>query len=196
MGIDSVAGPQPRAVFLDRDGVLNRAVMRAGIPYPPANRQELELIPEAPRALAFLKAMGFLLLVVTNQPDVARGTQSRSEVEAIHDLLRAQLPIDEFFVCYHDDRDQCDCRKPKPGLLLQARSRYGVNLEDSFLIGDRWKDIDAGRCVGCQTIWVDYSYAERGPSAVPSATVPSLGEAVAFIGKRIGKSAAWDEWGA
>lgn len=184
MGIDAVTR---RAVFLDRDGVVNRAIVRNGRPYSPANVKELEIFPEAAALLARLKALGFLLLVVTNQPDVARGRQSRSEIEAIHDALRACLPIDDFFVCYHDDDDACECRKPKPGLLLQARSRHGVELENSFLIGDRWRDMDAGSNAGCMTVWIDYGYAERSPATAPSAVVKSLGDAVRWIGGQVAK---------
>ncbi|MEO7145005.1 MAG: HAD-IIIA family hydrolase, partial [Bryobacteraceae bacterium] len=113
-----------KAVFLDRDGVLNRAVLRDGKPYPPASVDELEILPDAAEALGRLKQAGFLLLVVTNQPDVARGAQTRAAVEAMHAALARALPIDGFFVCYHDDADGCDCRKPRPGLLLQAAAAH------------------------------------------------------------------------
>jgi D-glycero-D-manno-heptose 1,7-bisphosphate phosphatase len=169
-----------KAVFLDRDGVLNRATVRDGKPYPPADLDELEILPDVPAALALLKNAGFLLLVVTNQPDVARRTQQQPVVENIHKALQAALPIDDFFVCYHDDREACDCRKPKPGLLLQAAVRYGVELSDSFLIGDRWRDIEAGRAAGCYAIWIDRGYAERKPLA-PDATVRSCLEAALWI---------------
>jgi D-glycero-D-manno-heptose 1,7-bisphosphate phosphatase len=170
-----------RAVFLDRDGVLNRAVVREGKPYPPASVDELEILPDVPEALAALKAEGFLLLVVTNQPDVARGTQQRSVVESIHQALRVSLPIDDFFVCYHDDRNACLCRKPKPGLLLQAAAQYGLDLSACYLIGDRWRDIEAGQAAGCATIWIDRGYAEKGPSQPPGAHVKSCLEAIRWI---------------
>ena len=170
-----------RAVFLDRDGVVNRTVVRAGRPYPPATARDLEILPDAPEALRRLKARGFLLLVVTNQPDVGRGTQEKSEVERMHAALQAALPIDEFFVCYHDDRDGCPCRKPKPGLLTDAAAKYGLDLTACFLIGDRWRDIDAGRAAGCATVWIDYGYAERGPAEPPAARVESLEQAATWI---------------
>lgn len=175
------------AVFLDRDGVLNRTILRHGKPYPPATLEELEILPGVPQALADLKKCGFLLLVVTNQPDVARGTQQRVVVESIHAALANQLPIDDFFVCYHDDRDGCECRKPKPGLLLQAASRYGLDLTKSYLIGDRWRDIDAGHAAGCPTVWIDGGYAERGPSNPPAARVESCSEAARWIIQQIRK---------
>ena len=173
-----------RAVFLDRDGVLNRAVVRDGKPYPPATLRDLEILPDVPRALRDLKAAGFLLLVVTNQPDVARGTQERSEVEAMHAALLAALPIDDFFVCYHDERDGCACRKPKPGMLIDAAAKYGLELAECYLIGDRWRDIDAGHAAGCTTIWIERGYAEKGPARPPAARVQSLAEAAAWILRR------------
>jgi D-glycero-D-manno-heptose 1,7-bisphosphate phosphatase len=170
-----------RAVFLDRDGVLNRPVIRGGKPYPPASAQELEVSPDAPAALAALKQAGFRLYVVTNQPDVARGTQTRAAVERIHAALGEALPLDGFYVCYHDDGDRCECRKPKPGLLLAAAAEHGISLPASYLIGDRWRDIEAGQRAGCRTAWLDFGYAERGPAAPPDARAASLAEAVAWI---------------
>ena len=170
-----------KAVFLDRDGVLNRAIVRNGKPYPPAGLDEFEILPDDPEALATLKKYGFLLLVVTNQPDVARGTQQREVVERLHEMLRSYLPIDSFFVCYHDDQDACDCRKPKPGLLLEAANKYHLNPADCYLIGDRWRDIQAGQNVGCTTIWIDRGYAERAPDPPPDCHVTSCFEAVRWI---------------
>jgi D-glycero-D-manno-heptose 1,7-bisphosphate phosphatase len=170
-----------KAVFLDRDGVLNRAILRHGKPYPPATLEELEILPGVPQALAELKECGFLLLVVTNQPDVARGTQKRSTVETIHAALAKKLPIDSFFVCYHDDPENCECRKPKPGLLLEAAARYGLDLSLSFLIGDRWRDIDAGHAAGCRTVLIDGGYAEREPASPPAARAGSCLEAARWI---------------
>ena len=170
-----------RAVFLDRDGVLNRAIVRNGMPYPPATLSEFEILPEAPEGLAALKAAGFLLIGVTNQPDVARGTQRREVVEAMNTALLTALPFSEILVCYHDDRDGCSCRKPRPGLLLQAATRYAITLSASFMIGDRWRDMEAGCRAGCRTVWLDYGYAERGVKGIPDCTVRSLPEAVGWI---------------
>ena len=171
-----------KAVFLDRDGVLNRAVVRAGRPYPPATPADLQILPDAPSALGAIKAAGFLLIGVTNQPDVARGTQRREAVETINAALIAALPLREILVCYHDDRDGCDCRKPLPGLLLQAAARHAIDLSSSFMIGDRWKDIEAGRRAGCATVLIDQGYAETGPGPrQPDRTVRSLAEAAAWI---------------
>jgi D-glycero-D-manno-heptose 1,7-bisphosphate phosphatase len=171
---------KPRAVFLDRDGVLNRAVVRSGKPYPPASANELEILPGVASALARLKAAGYALVVVTNQPDIARGTQRRDVVEAIHARLAATLPIDEFRVCPHDDRDACSCRKPKPGLLEAAAMAAGIDLGASFMVGDRWRDIEAGHAAGCRTIFIDYHYNELRPHA-PDVIVRSLAEATDWI---------------
>lgn len=157
MGIGALMA---RAVFLDRDGVINRALMRDGNPYPPRNIGELEVLPGVAEALERLHNSGFILIVVTNQPDVARGTQTRAMVEEINATLKSRLPIDEFRVCYHDDTDRCACRKPRAGALLQSAEKFGIDLKASFMIGDRWRDIEAGRRAGCKTIFIDYHYAE------------------------------------
>ncbi len=177
MGIDRGVR---RAVFLDRDGVINRAVVREGKPYPPAAADEAEVLPGVAAALQRLKAAGYLLVVVTNQPDVARGTQSRAGVEAIHARLASELPIDEFLSCYHDDDHRCPCRKPKPGLILEAARAHGVDLSASVMVGDRWRDVEAGRRAGCATVFLDYGYAERKPEQ-PDAVVGSLAEAADWI---------------
>jgi len=169
-----------RAVFLDRDGVLNRSVVRAGKPYPPAAVDELEISPEAAEACAQLREAGFVLIVVTNQPDVARGTQRRGVVEAINRSLRRQLPLDGILVCYHDDADGCDCRKPKPGLLLQGAQNWNIDLTKSFMIGDRWKDIEAGRRASCSTVFLRSGYDEQQPHR-PDHVAGSLAEAVPWI---------------
>jgi D-glycero-D-manno-heptose 1,7-bisphosphate phosphatase len=170
-----------RAVFLDRDGVLNRAIVRDGKPYPPASLAEMQIVEGAADSLARLKDRGFLLLVVTNQPDVARGTQTLGAIQAMHEVMRQALPLDDFLICPHDDRDGCQCRKPAPGLMLEARQRYGIDLSRSFLVGDRWRDVDAGQAAGCRTVFLDMNYRERGPSIPPDARVGSLPEAVDWI---------------
>jgi D-glycero-D-manno-heptose 1,7-bisphosphate phosphatase len=170
-----------RAVFLDRDGVLNRAIVKDGKPHPPANLEELEIPEDVPQALRALKEAGFLLVGATNQPDVSRGTQKRETVEAIHAALIKALPLEEIFVCYHDDRDGCSCRKPLPGLLYQAADRYAIDLSSSFMIGDRWKDIEAGQRAGCVTILIDHQYSEPLAVRPPDYRVHLLSEAVNCI---------------
>ncbi len=174
-----------RAVFLDRDGVINKAMVRNGRPNPPHRLEELEILDGVPQALQALKEAGFLLIGVTNQPDVARGTQKKEVVESINSALMKALPLDEILVCYHDDRDLCLCRKPKPGLLQQAAEIYSIDLCASFMVGDRWRDVEAGRRAGCTTIFIDYQYEERGPSTQPDCRVHSLEEAALWICQKI-----------
>jgi D-glycero-D-manno-heptose 1,7-bisphosphate phosphatase len=170
----------PRAVFLDRDGVINRAVVRDGKPYPPANLGEMEILPGVSEALLSLHDAGFMLIVVTNQPDVARGTTPMAVVEEINNYLAHCLPIDEFRTCYHDSRDGCECRKPLPGALLAAARLHGIDLDASFMIGDRWRDTEAGQLAGCKTFFIDYGYAEKQPESVDF-RVRSLNEAALII---------------
>jgi D-glycero-D-manno-heptose 1,7-bisphosphate phosphatase len=170
-----------RAVFLDRDGVLNEPILRGGRPYPPSGLHELTIAPDAEKALARLKQHGFLLLVVTNQPDVGRGMSTQADVERIHRHLADNLPLDDFFACYHDDSDHCDCRKPLPGLLVKAAAQYGIDLAGSYMVGDRWRDIDAGFVAGCRTILIDRHYNERKSEAKPDCIVETLAEACDWI---------------
>jgi D-glycero-D-manno-heptose 1,7-bisphosphate phosphatase len=169
-----------RAVFLDRDGVINRAVVRNGKPYPPATADAVEVLPGVAEGLARLHAAGFRVVVVTNQPDIARGVQGRDVVDAIHARLASVLPIDEFRVCAHDDRDACACRKPKPGLLKDAALAADIDLTASFMVGDRWRDVEAGRAAGCRTVFIDYHYEEQRPQD-PDVVVPSFADAVNWM---------------
>ena len=169
-----------RAVFLDRDGVLNRVLLRNGRPHAPASLDELEILPGVAEALRDLKAAGFRLIVATNQPDVGKGLLRREAVEALHERLRRTLPLDAIMVCYHIDADACPCRKPQPGLLLEAAREWAIDLTRSYMVGDRWRDVDAGRAAGCKTIWVRCDYDERQPDA-PDAVVASLWEASRVI---------------
>jgi D-glycero-D-manno-heptose 1,7-bisphosphate phosphatase len=149
-----------RAIFLDRDGVLNESLVKNGNPYPPEDVSHLRIFEDAPAACADLKEAGFILIVVTNQPDVARGTQTREAVEAINREISNVIPIDGFCVCYHDDAQMCVCRKPKPGLLTAAAEKWSIDLERSFMVGDRWRDIAAGIAAGCNTVFIDRGYNE------------------------------------
>jgi D-glycero-D-manno-heptose 1,7-bisphosphate phosphatase len=169
-----------RAVFLDRDGVINRAWVRDGKPYPPANLEEFEFLPGAEQAMRALRKAGFLIIVATNQPDVATGVQRRELVEAMHGKLRAAGLCDDVKVCYHVDVDGCACRKPKPGMLLEAAREWRIDLKRSFMVGDRWRDVVAGKAAGCYTFFIDHGYRERLTEA-PDAVVASLEEASALI---------------
>jgi D-glycero-D-manno-heptose 1,7-bisphosphate phosphatase len=175
MGVADPVGA--RVVFLDRDGVINRAYVRDGVSRPPSALDALEILPGVEDALTRLRGAGYRLIVVTNQPDVARGTVTRDAVDAIHDRLRSILPLDEIRVCYHDDADGCACRKPRPGLLIQGAP---VDLAASVMVGDRWRDIEAGRTAGCATVLVDHGYNERLPHE-PDVRVSSLAEAAEWI---------------
>ncbi len=176
-----------RAVFLDRDGVLNRVVMRDGRPFPPSAPEDLELVEDALQGCRALRGAGFLLIVVTNQPDVARGTQRRDTVEAINRVLSARLPLDDVRVCYHDDGDRCPCRKPAPGMLLDAAAEWRVALDRSFMIGDRWQDIEAGRHAGCRTVLIEHSGMDPQPCQ-PDFRTRSLTEAADWILARAGEA--------
>ena len=169
-----------KAVFLDRDGVINRALVRYGHPYPPPSLDTLEIQPDVPKALNLLKESEFLLIVVTNQPDVGRGTQKRGTVEKIHTYLLNQLPLDDIYVCWHGQDGECDCRKPLPGMLFQAAQDWQIDLEKSFMIGDRWRDVDIGYAAGCKTIFIDYQYDES-LNYQPDYTATSIRDASEWI---------------
>jgi len=177
-----------RAVFLDRDGVINRALEHEEKPYPPRNLAEFEIYPEVPAACAKLKAAGFLLVVATNQPDVGRGTLDQSIVEQIHAHMTSVLPIDRIEVCYHagQGHSNCDCRKPKPGMLLHAARELNIDLKQSWMVGDRWRDVDCGHAAGCKTIFINRGYAEELRQK-PDFTVKNLAEAADIILSQKGK---------
>jgi D-glycero-D-manno-heptose 1,7-bisphosphate phosphatase len=171
--------PKP-AVFLDRDGVLNRVFERDGVTHPPAGPAEFEFLPGVRAAAAHLAEAGYPLVVVTNQPDVARGTQTRAGVEALNDLVRSALPVLEVLTCCHDNADGCACRKPRPGLLLEAARRWGLDLGRSFMVGDRWSDVAAGRAAGCRTVLVETPHSGRH-RCVPDHVTADLAGAADWI---------------
>ncbi len=182
MGIYKVNPAPRRAVFLDRDGVINRALEYELRPYPPKNLAQFEIFPEVLAACARLRAAGFVLVVATNQPDVGRGTMSQEIVEEIHAYVLAHLPIHRIEVCYHAGRgmSDCNCRKPKPGMLLNAARELGIDLGQSWMVGDRWRDVDCGQAAGCKTILIDRGYAEE-LKLRPDFSVRDLGEAAELI---------------
>jgi D-glycero-D-manno-heptose 1,7-bisphosphate phosphatase len=154
-----------RAIFLDRDGVLNHPVVREGKPYPPGRVEDLQLFDGLGDQLQRVKDRGFLLIVVTNQPDVARGTTTRATVDSINEAIARQLPaIDKVLVCFHDNADGCDCRKPKPGMLLAGAAEFDIDLKRSYMVGDRRSDVEAGIAAGSHTIFVDRGYREPPPT--------------------------------
>jgi D-glycero-D-manno-heptose 1,7-bisphosphate phosphatase len=172
------------AVFLDRDGVLNEPLIHYGKPHSPREFREFAIRAEARASLDSLKRVGFLLVVVTNQPDIARGSASRAEIDAMNSKLATHLPLDAIEICEHDDKEACDCRKPKPGMLLRAGREFGIDLARSFMVGDRWRDVEAGRRVGCRTVLIGEGYGEMFPYA-PTVKVASLGAATAWILEQI-----------
>jgi D-glycero-D-manno-heptose 1,7-bisphosphate phosphatase len=172
-----------RAVFLDRDGVLNKAYVRNGKPFSPDTIEGMIIFPDAASALTRLREHGFRLIVATNQPDIARGRLTREQVDAMNGYLRSKLPLDSIEVCTHDDADNCDCRKPKPGLLTRAAQRDGIALSESFMVGDRFRDIEAGDSAGCRTVLVGDGYGEAF-KVQPNATVRTLSEAADWILKQ------------
>jgi D-glycero-D-manno-heptose 1,7-bisphosphate phosphatase len=169
-----------KAVFLDRDGVLNAVVVRGGKPYSPDTVGEMVIPSDAAEALGRLRAGGFRLVMVTNQPDVVRGRITHETVDAMNGHIQKTLSIDAVEVCLHDDADGCDCRKPKPGMLLRAAARDGIDLRQSFMVGDRWRDIEAGRAAGCRTILIGDGYAE-GLRGAPDHVAVNLSDAANWI---------------
>ncbi len=168
------------AVFLDRDGVLTVTALRDGKAYAPRRLEDFRLLPGVREAVAELRRAGFLIVVATNQPDIANGLVPPPVVEAMHDRLREWLTIDAIEVCPHSDREDCACRKPKPGLLLGAARRLGIELRRSVMVGDRWKDVEAGRLAGCRTVFIDRGYEDHKP-AEPDLVVESLPAAVPWL---------------
>ncbi|NTW99378.1 MAG: HAD-IIIA family hydrolase [Geobacteraceae bacterium] len=152
-----------RAVFLDRDGVTIEAIVREGKPYSPATLSAVKITEDIDIVLQKISAAGFMIIGITNQPDVARGLQTKEAVEEINHYLVDILPIKTIMLCCHDEKDECNCRKPKPGLLLDAAKLFNIDLAESYMVGDRWKDVDAGKAAGCKTIFIDYGYLERQP---------------------------------
>jgi D-glycero-D-manno-heptose 1,7-bisphosphate phosphatase len=176
-----------RAVFLDRDGVLNYCELKDGKPYPPKDSDSLTIVEDAPELLRKLKEEGFLLICATNQPDFKRGSRTLQNINDMNDKVRSSLPLDDLLVCLHDNDDNCDCRKPKPGMLLKASEKYDIDLSLSYMVGDRAGDVGAGRNAGARTIFLDFGYNEKKPDPPADLTCHSLKEAVETILNEKGK---------
>lgn len=153
-----------KAVFLDRDGVINPVVMKKGKPHPPLP-QDYEIYSNAPEALNALKKQGFLVFIFTNQPDISKKLITKEELNKIHQKVSQTLPIDEIVTCIHLEEDQCHCRKPKAGMLLYLQKKWDLDFNQSFVVGDRWRDIEAGAAVNCKTILIGDGYNEKKISA-------------------------------
>lgn len=169
-----------KAAFFDRDGVINAVVMRDGKVASPRTLGEYHLEPDVAGLLAELRQAGVLIFIVTNQPDIARGIMEQAELDAMHDFLRAQLPVDEIVFCPHDNNDGCCCRKPKPGMLIGLAEKWDVDLAASFMIGDQDRDIECGKRAGCATILLNRSY-NSGPEAGADHLVPDINAATRVI---------------
>jgi D-glycero-D-manno-heptose 1,7-bisphosphate phosphatase len=170
------------AVFLDRDGTLNVQMVRGGMPYAPVRLEDFRLFDGAPEACRALKAAGYALVVATNQPDVGRGEVAQSVIESMNALLLERIPeLDRIEVCYDPGRGETSRRrKPEPGMLLDAAAALGIDLSRSWMVGDRWRDVECGRRAGVRTVFIDFGYSDEVGS-VPDFTVKSIGEAVAVI---------------
>tara|TARA_B100001250_G_C19474946_1_gene646163 strand:+ start:174 stop:692 length:519 start_codon:yes stop_codon:yes gene_type:complete len=169
-----------KAIFLDRDGVLNNVNINNGKPFSPSSFKDFKLLPNVKSTIKKFKLLNYLCIVITNQPDISRGKISKNEVIKMNNFLKKQIEIDDLFVCYHDDDDKCECRKPKPGLLFFAKKKWGIDFEKSYLIGDREKDIFAGNLAGCKTIFIDNDYGEKKPSS-QNFTITSLEQSLKII---------------
>jgi len=179
-----------KAVFLDRDGVINEVRIVKGKPVSPSNVEDFKILPGTKQALTALKSKGFHLFVVTNQPEIARGTLRQDDLERMHRFLMETLPIDKIYVCAHNDDDNCGCRKPEPGLLLAAAKEWDIDLTSSYMVGDRWKDIEAGARAGCTTILLKCPYSDEHPhveTVRSDYTVSNLLEASEIILSREGQ---------
>jgi len=174
------AGSAARAVFLDRDGVLTVPQFRDGRSFAPRCLEDFRLYENAAEATAQMKAAGFRLIVVTNQPDVGYGRTPLDTVEEMHRRLTALLPVDAIEACYHRHDADCDCRKPKAGMLHRAAAQFGIDCTRSFMIGDRASDVKAGRAAGCRTIFIDLDYRDEHPAGADF-VVKSLVEAADVV---------------
>ena len=168
-----------KAVFIDRDGVVNKTYFRDGKSRAPSSLAEFEFLPGVSEAILNLRNAGYLLVIVTNQPDVARGLQTRDIVETMNAFVVQQLNVHDLKVCYHDDPDACLCRKPQPGMLLEAAQAWSIDLTRSFMVGDRFTDIEAGKAAGCTTILIGAGEGEKRLN--PDHAVESLLEASRLI---------------
>jgi D-glycero-D-manno-heptose 1,7-bisphosphate phosphatase len=170
-----------QAVFLDRDGTINQSDVRNGKPYAPTRLEDFQYLPGAPKAISRFLNEGYLVIVITNQPDLATGNNSLAVLDAMHARLRDELGVDDVLICPHTDADGCECRKPKPGLLIQAAQKWNIDLDRSIMVGDRWRDIVAGQAAGCLTVFIDHGYTDDPPPESPDSIVSSLASAKMFI---------------
>ncbi|MBF0595692.1 MAG: HAD family hydrolase [Candidatus Omnitrophica bacterium] len=172
-----------KAVFWDRDGVINKAILRNNKVFSPRELKDFEIVPGVRKILAECRQQGYLNIVITNQPDISRGLMSRDILDSMHRIIQEQLCVDDIFVCPHDDQDQCTCRKPKPGMMIDAAQKWGIDLRASFVVGDQWKDVDAGKNSGCSTILLSSCYNQGVAADFIIDEISSAADIIAGHGK-------------
>ena len=171
-----------KCVFLDRDGVLNHAIVRDRKPFSPRSISEFTLMPNVVKNVKKIRSLGYLTIITTNQPDISTGKLSLKTLELFHNILNSKLELTDIYFCPHLESDNCKCRKPKCGMINDAVKKYNIDLNKSFVIGDRWRDIDCGIKSGCKTIFIDYNYKEKLNKS-PHASVSNLSSGVKLIEK-------------
>jgi D-glycero-D-manno-heptose 1,7-bisphosphate phosphatase len=168
------------ALFLDRDGVIIKSYTINGKPFPPRSLDKVLLLDDVVQSVNMVKNFGFEIVVITNQPDIATGKTTIEFLNQVHEIIKDDTGINKFYICPHTDKDYCNCRKPKPGLFIQAAKELDLDLSKSFMVGDRWSDITAGQQAGCKNFFIDRGYAEKKPES-PYIRVFSLLQAINFI---------------
>src|SRR5215212_3996375 len=177
----SARGGRKRAVFLDRDGVLAEAIVRDGNPYAPTRVEDFTLVPEAAVQVQRLRDAGFLCIVFTNQPELSNGELRPDDLESMHQTMQEALDVDDIYVCPHHRDERCRCHKPEIGMIEDAVSKWDIDLGSSFVIGDRWRDVDAGKNAGCYAILIERPYSK---ATFADARVATLTEAVDTVLRR------------
>lgn len=178
-----------RGLFLDRDGTINRSDVVDGRPFAPRRFEDFALLPGVAETVKAVRESGHPVIVVTNQPDISTGKQDRENLDLMHRYLVRELEVDDIFVCTHVEADGCGCRKPKPGLILDAAKKWHIDCGSSVMVGDRWRDVDAGKAAGCATVFIDYGYDEPKPEGA-DLVVHSLAEAQSFILETLSRAPA------
>lgn len=170
-----------KAVFLDRDGVINDLVYRNNQPNSPICLGDMKILPRVKEAVDSLKNAGYLCIVVTNKPDIARGLLSYAELSKMHNFMTQATGLELIYFCPHDD-NQCDCRKPLTGMIEKAVRQYGIDLKRSFVVGDRWRDVEMGKKSGCRTVLVISKSTEQDNRKIdPDFITMDLWEAAQII---------------
>ena len=169
-----------KAIFLDRDGVINKSIIANGKPYAPLLFEDFVFYEDTKKAIVVIQSLDYKTIIVTNQPEINKGNLNHEELKRMNDRIYNELKIDDIFVCEHTSEEDCDCRKPKPGMILNASKKHNIDLSQSFLIGDRYKDIESAHAAGCNSIFIDRKYSEKFPNKQIK-SVSSFYEAAIFI---------------